>query len=171
MQKSDLQAHEYSAYYQHYIQLAPENDVFELLDNSRRRFMAFFGGLSEDKQEYRYALGKWTAKEMVQHLIDCERIFCYRALCFARADQTNLPGFDHNAYVDPSLANKRSMSDLLEEYDLQRRSTILLFKSFDTSMAMRIGNANNSPLSVRAIGFIIGGHETHHCEVFKERYL
>lgn len=171
MKITELQTHEYGAYYTNYIQLAQDYDLLKGLELSAHEFVSFFESIPVEKQEYRYAEGKWTAKEMVQHLLDTERIFAYRALSFAREDKTKLPGFEHNDYIEPSRANTRTIDDLLLEYKQLRASTLSLFKSFDKEMLSQIGNANNNPLSVRAIGFIIIGHETHHCNVFRERYL
>lgn len=167
----EIQSHEYGAYYIHYVQLAQNYSLLEGLEVSAKKFVEFFESIPGEKHEFRYAEGKWTAKEMIQHLLDTERIFAYRALRFSREDKTNLSGFEHNDYIEPSKANRRSVSDLLEEYRLLRATTISLFKSFDNEMLLQKGYANDNPLSVRAIGFIIIGHETHHCNVFRERYL
>jgi len=121
--------------------------------------------------EYRYADGKWTIKEIIQHLMDAERIFTYRALRIARKDQTPLPGFEQDDYVLPSQANKRSMEDLLNEFKAIKMATVSLYDSFSEEMLMELGTASNNPISVRAIGFIIMGHEIHHCDVIKDRYL
>ena len=127
--------------------------------------------IANDKLEYRYDKGKWTIKEVIQHLMDAERIFAYRALRIARQDQTPLPGFEQNDYVQPSQANERSLDDLINEFKAIRASTVALFNSFTDKMLLAKGTASNSPVSVRAIGFIIMGHEIHHCQVIKERYL
>ena len=103
--------------------------------------------------------------------MDAERIFAYRALRIARQDQTPLPGFEQNDYVQPSQANERSLDDLINEFKAIRASTVALFNSFTDKMLLAKGTASNSPVSVRAIGFIIMGHEIHHCQVIKERYL
>lgn len=171
MKAAEVQAHEYGDYYTNYVQLAQDYSLLDGLKESADKFVDFFGSIPSEKHEYRYAEGKWTAKEMIQHLLDTERIFAYRALSFAREDKTNLPGFEHNDYIEPSRANGRSVEDLLLEYKALRVSTMSLFKSFDKEMLSQIGNANNNALSVRAIGFIIIGHETHHCNIFRERYL
>ncbi|MDT0293186.1 DinB family protein [Mesonia ostreae] len=120
---------------------------------------------------YRYAEDKWTPKEMLLHLIDSERIFCTRALRFARKDKTLLSGYDHEDFVKESGANTRSLESLLEEYNMQRQSSILLFKSFTKDMLQRKGNANGLEVSVAALGLIISGHELHHVQILKERYL
>ena len=124
-----------------------------------------------DKFDYRYAEGKWTIKDILQHLVDAERVFAYRALCFARNDKTELPGFEEDDYVIEANANKRSIQDLLTELLIVRQSSLALFKSFNDEQLMRIGTASNNPMSVRALGFIIIGHQNHHQRVFEERYL
>ena len=120
---------------------------------------------------YKYAEDKWTIKDMLLHIIDAERVFAYRALRFARADKTNLPGFEHDDYVVVANANGRIKASLLNEYNAQRESTIQLFSNFKDEMLMQIGVASGNPMSVRALGFVTAGHETHHCNIIKERYL
>jgi uncharacterized damage-inducible protein DinB len=120
---------------------------------------------------YKYADNKWTIKDMLLHIVDAERVFAYRALRFARADNTNLPGFEHNDYVDRSNANYRSKSSLLNEYNAQRASTIQLFTNFTEEMLLQTGIASGNPMSVRALGFVIAGHEIHHCHIIKKHYL
>jgi hypothetical protein len=117
-----------------------------------------------------YAPGKWTAKDIIQHLIDAERVFSYRAMRFARNDKTQLPGFEENDYAVTANASKRNMDDLLDEYYLVRNSTIKLFKSFTDEMLMREGVIPSGNVSVLAIGFIMPGHTIHHLNVLKERY-
>src|SRR5690606_27112498 len=123
------------------------------------------------KLDYRYAQDKWTIKEILLHLIDTERVFAYRAMCIARKDLTELPGFDQDAFVVHSHANERSVESLLSEYRNVRMATVSLFDSFDLRGLEQIGVANGSDLSVRAIVFIIIGHENHHLQIIKERYL
>jgi hypothetical protein len=124
-----------------------------------------------DKFDFRYAEGKWTIKDIIQHLIDAERVFSYRAMRISRNDKTPLPGFEENDYVENTNANGRSIQDLLTELSAVRQSTLLLFKSFSEEQFGRIGVASNADVSVRAIGFIIIGHQKHHQKVFQERYL
>jgi len=124
-----------------------------------------------DKFDYRYAEGKWTIKDIIQHIIDTERIFGYRALRISRNDQTPLPGFEENDYVKNTNANSRSVQELLSEFSAVRHSTLYLFKSFSKEQLTRMGTASNHPISVRAIGFLNIGHLIHHQKVFEERYL
>lgn len=118
-----------------------------------------------------YAPGKWTMKDIVQHMIDTERIMSYRALRFARNDQTTLPGFDEDLFSTSAHAATRSLEDLLDEFAVVRQATIALFKSFDEEMLLRTGICFNKRVSVLAIGFILVGHPIHHGHVIQERYL
>ncbi len=124
-----------------------------------------------EKEEYRYAEGKWTVKEVLGHICDTERILGYRALCIARGEQKELPGFDENHYVSNGYFNKRSLYDLAHEFSIVRESNIALFKSFDENILDKKGTANKNIMSVRSILFMIAGHEKHHINVIKERYL
>jgi len=172
MKRSQLQADEYAPFYGTYIdQVSDEYSLVEELEISVHRLIKFVQDIPMDKFDYRYAEGKWTIKDILQHLIDAERIFTYRALRFARKDTTDLPGFDENDYVDATNANARNIMSLLTELSAVRHSTLLLFKSFSDEDLMRRGTANNNRISVRALGFVIIGHQNHHQRVFKERYL
>ncbi len=131
----------------------------------------FFKSLPAEKHFYRYAEGKWTPIEVLGHLIDTERILAYRAMCIARNEKQSLPGFDEANYVAATDFNKKSLRSLLLQYKAQRKSTILLFKSFSQHELSRLGLANNWPTSARAIAWIIPGHELHHLNILKERYL
>lgn len=161
----------YGDYYKNYIALVNHDDLVEALADSESKSNQFWKTISEEQGNYRYAEGKWSIKEMLQHIIDTERIFSYRALAFARGEKIALPGYDENAYADNCKAGTRSMKEMVEELELVRKSTIVLFKSFDESVLDNLGYASGSNLSVRAAGFIIVGHEIHHMNVVKERYL
>lgn len=172
MKISQLQPNEYSQFYANYVALvSDEYSILEELEISVHRLVKFVREIPMDKFDYRYAEGKWTIKDILQHLIDAERVFAYRALCFARNDKTELPGFEEDDYVIEANANKRSIQDLLTELLIVRQSSLALFKSFNDEQLMRIGTASNNPMSVRALGFIIIGHQNHHQRVFEERYL
>lgn len=121
--------------------------------------------------DFAYAEGKWTVKDIFQHLIDTERIMSYRALCFARNEKTKLPGFDENAYAQNVSTKKRSLKSLMSEFKLVHKSSIALFKSFDKKALKRSSIMFNSDMSVLAIGFVLAGHQKHHLQVIKERYL
>ncbi|MDO8368401.1 MAG: DinB family protein [Saprospiraceae bacterium] len=141
------------------------------LEDSFQKTITFLRALPEEKLLYRYQPEKWTILEMWQHVIDVERVLCYRALRYARQDVTVLHGFDEKSYAVHSKANQRSWDSILEEYSAQRSATILLFKSFDAEMAMSRGTAGRSQLTVRAVGYLVLGHEMHHLEIIGERYL
>lgn len=167
-----LQQGEYAAYYAPYIdKVGAENDLVEELEISVHRLIKFVREIPMDKFDYRYAEGKWTIKDILLHLIDAERIFSYRALRFARNDKTPLASFEENDYVVEAHAQTRSIQDLLTELAVVRQSTLSLFKSFTPEEMLRIGMASNNPMSVRALGFVIIGHQNHHQQVFQERYL
>lgn len=172
MKPSDLNPDEYSIHYKPYVdQVSSEYTLVEELEISVHRLIKFVQNIPLDKFDYRYAEGKWTIKDILQHLIDAERIFAYRALRFARNDQSKLPGFEENDYVDEANANKRSIQDLLTELAVVRQASLSLFKSFSAEELTRKGIASDNPMSVRALGFVIIGHQNHHQRVFQERYL
>lgn len=167
----DLNTNEYNSYYQTYINACGNSELVEELTANLKKSLKLFNSIPSGKQEYSYDVDKWTIKELLQHLIDSERVFTYRALRFAREDKTNIPGYEHNDYVSVSRANHRNYTDLVEEFEVVRKSSIALFKSFDDKMLLSQGVANNDTISVRALGFIIVGHYNHHIKVIKERYM
>ncbi len=158
-------------FYKPYIESVGEERLIEVLNNNQENTQKLLFDVTEDEGNFRYADGKWSLKEVVSHMIDVERIMGYRALCIARKDNTELPGFDENEYVKNSQADKRRMADLAREFAMVRRATLELFRSFDDETLVHIGNANKQPMSVLLLGFIIAGHENHHISVIKERYL
>ena len=167
----DLHSDEFNPYYDTYISKVGTQSLKEGLKESGQKTYDFLNSISEEKYNYAYADGKWTIKELVQHIIDVERVFMYRALRIARQDKTPSPSFDENDYASNSDANRRTKEDLIGEYKAVRNSTIILFNSFTDKMLLSKGIASDSPLSVRASGFITIGHEIHHCNIIKERYL
>ncbi len=162
---------EYNEYYSGYVAkgklLAAEMDLLQ----HGSGIVRLLREVPKEKHGYRYDVGKWSIKEIVGHLIDCERVFAYRALAFARGDKSSLPGFDENEYAKRSNAHHRGMEDLLEEFISVRVATHHMFESFDESMLKMVGNANGQEMSVRAIYLITYGHAMHHMAVIKERYL
>ncbi len=164
-------ATEYVPYYGKYIGKVPEGDVLRTLEDQRRDTQQLLAGLSEAKALHRYAPGKWSIKEVIGHLADTERVFGHRALRFARADETALPGFDENAWVPAGKFDARSLTDLAAELDAVRHATIALFRGLDPAALARRGTANNNGVSVRALAWIIAGHERHHVALLHERYL
>ena len=171
MNVKDIKPSEYDSFYQTYIEACGKNELLVELKNSLEDTTSFFKSIPINKIEYRYEPGKWTIKELIQHLIDSERILVYRALRFARNDKTELMGYDHDNYVPKSKANGRGYSDLIEEFKTVRQSSIHLYRSFTEDMLLASGIANNNSISVRAIGFVVVGHCNHHVEVIKKRYL
>ena len=171
MNSNQLPANEYSIFNATYIKALDDVALFEELEISLHDFIKFVQNIPMDKFDYRYAEGKWTIKDIIQHIIDAERIFCYRALRISRNDQTPLPGFEENDYVENTNANSRSIQELLTEFSAVRHSTLYLFKSFSEEQLTRMGTASSHPISVRAIGFLTIGHLKHHQKVFQERYL
>ena len=169
---TNLSRNEYPVYYTPYIDiLDKEAGLLEQLETSLELFEQILYEVKEEKFEYRYMEGKWTIKELVQHLIDVERVFVYRALRFSRKDETSLMGFDENAYVTNYAINQRNYHTLLDEFCLLRRSTILMFQDFDTTMLDLQGDVEGNKISVRALGFICAGHVLHHLKIIQERSL
>ena len=163
---------EYVPYFEQYIALVSNGkSIIENLKSSQQLFDEVLRNLSEDKHNYVYAEGKWTLKELMQHIIDTERIFGYRALCFARNDSTDLPGFDQDIFVANDNANKRDYFEMLDEMKTLRKSTIQLYESFEDIALLRIGTASGNKISVRALGYLFSGHQIHHLNIVKERYL
>jgi len=160
-----------AGYFKRYTDLVEEEDLATAFKNQSQMVTNLLSSIDEQKSTYAYAPGKWTLKEMLQHLIDAERIFSYRAVCFARKELQTLPGFDENEYAENSLANNRSWDNLVEEFWAVRRSCILLFESFTAEMLSNTGKAGNNELSAEQLGFIIVGHVNHHCKIIRERYL
>ncbi len=174
MKPTQLQKSEYAPFYQPYLDALEENiNMIDEMEISLYNTIHFIQDIPMDKFDYRYAEGKWTIKEIIQHIIDAERVFCYRALRFSRNDKTALPGYDENLFADAvnPIANQRHLKDLLMELSAVRHATIALFKSFTPEDFLKIGVASEREMSVRAIGFIIIGHQNHHMRVFKQRYL
>lgn len=158
-------------FYHKYINLVKEHDLSEAMQNHQVNLVSELKNIADEKWDYRYAEGKWSIKELVQHIIDAERIFCYRALNFARKDPHELPGFDENEFAVVSKADKRSKQDLLDELTTVQKSSIQLFVSFDEEQLNESGKANGNSIYVNGIGFIIVGHALHHLNILRERYL
>ena len=155
-----------------YIKQVKDDDLLTALRNQASAFSAFLQAIPENKTCYRYAEGKWTIKEVLQHIIDAERVFAYRALCFARREEQSLPSFDENNYAEHSEAHRREWKDMLEEFSTVRKSTIQLFSSFSTAQLEHNGTSSNGkPNYTLAMGFIVAGHVAHHEKIMRERYL
>ena len=171
MKISQVTETEFAPFYASYVAQVPDGDLVEELEISVHDLIRFVQNIPMDKYDYRYAEGKWTIKDILQHLMDSERIFAYRALRIARNDKTSLPGFDENEFANNAGGDERSIRDLLTELALVRQATIHLFKTLNEEALARIGTASGFSVSVRALGVIIIGHQKHHQKVFEERYL
>lgn len=171
MTASALPSTEFHPYFGTYLSQVGSGTLDQCLENGRLATKSFFENIPEARHNLRYAEGKWTPREILAHLIDSERMFCYRALTIARTDDANLPGFDENVFVANSKAELRTMEDLVDEYTAVRDASIHFFKNLPDETLQRTGMANEHMLSVRAAGFIICGHEQHHRRVITERYL
>lgn len=158
-------------FYHNYINLVPENDLMNSFKNQTPVVIDFIKNIPEDRIDHAYAEGKWTIREVLQHIIDAERIFSYRALRFARKDPTPLHGFDENLFAENAKAAKRNWNDLVEEFKAVRKATEWLYGSFDEEQLNAAGVSNNSSNYVLAFGYISVGHALHHMNVIKERYL
>lgn len=154
-----------------YIKHVSENDLAKAFQTHQVEFISFLNGIPAENWDYRYAEGKWSIAEVVQHVIDAERIFCYRALCIARKDKTSFPGFEEDEYAKASKADRRTKSDLIDELAVVQKSSARLFASFDEEMLEESGTSNGRSIYVRAIGNIIIGHTLHHKKMLSERYL
>ena len=162
---------EYSPYYATYISKVPDGDVLETLTRQLDEMQKVLRSIPEDRGGFRYSPEKWSIREVIGHLIDSERIFAYRALRFARGDVNPLAGFDQDEYVRASGSDRRTIADLASELEYVRRGTIAMLGSFEEAAGERRGKANNNEISVRALAWVIAGHERHHLEILKERYL
>jgi uncharacterized damage-inducible protein DinB len=171
MISNNLNSSEYHSYYKSYIDKSTSVDIVEGLLANLESVLTFLLEIPEEKYDYAYADDKWTVKDVLLHVIDTERIFCYRALRIVRGDKTPLAGFEQDDYVVTANALNRTFSSLVEEYKSVRQATITLFKNLENESLLQIGEASGSPVSVRALGYIITGHENHHIQVLKERYL
>jgi len=167
-----LQKSEYPVFYTPYIEILDGvSSLMQHLEASLELFEQVLYEVDEEKYEFRYQEGKWTLKEVVQHLIDAERVFVYRSLRFSRKDATPLMGYEENSYVSNYEINKREFNTLLDEFCLLRRSTILMFQDFDEEILDLEGTADGNSISIRALGFICSGHVLHHLKIIQERYL
>lgn len=163
-------ADEYAPFYASYIAGVPEGDILDLLARQAEETQALLSPLAPERASYRYAPDKWSVTEVAGHLCDAERIFSYRALRFARGDETPLPGFDEAAYVPQAGFERRGLPDVLAELRALRQSTLCLFRGLDDAAGLRRGVANGNPMSTRAAAYVIAGHERHHVGVLRTRY-
>jgi hypothetical protein len=164
-------ASEYAPYYGRYIALVNADNILAALSEQARETRALFSGWMDADGDYRYAPEKWSVKEVLGHVIDTERVYAYRALRIARNDRTPLPGFDQDDYVRNGGFSEQRLARLIEEFAWVRRSSLMLFRQFSPEVWMRVGIADQKEISVRAIAYIIAGHELHHRQILKEKYL
>ncbi len=162
---------DYIPYYDNYISKIEGNDAIKVFEEQLNNTFKLINSIPESKGKFSYAEGKWSIKEVIGHIIDTERVFAYRALCIARGEKKSLPGFEQDDYIQTAGFNYRKISDLANEYKKVREANILLFKSFDENALNRRGLANNNEITVNAILFIIAGHENHHLDIMKAKYL
>jgi hypothetical protein len=162
---------DYPAFYETYVKLVQETDLNSTLLASVHEIEHFLLALDAGKADYAYDIGKWTVKQVLQHAIDAERVFAYRALCFARNEQQSLPGFDENEYADHAEVNHRALEELRDEFLTLRQTSVQMFQSFTDEMLRRKGTANKNSISVLSLGYVIVGHWRHHERILRERYL
>lgn len=161
----------YGPHFEQYVQLAKSENLRATLKENTEEMLELLASIPEEKLDYAYAEDKWTIKQVVQHVIDAERIFAYRALRIARLDTTPLPGFDENLYAANAIVSTRSWEDLLKELRQVRKSNLRMIKSFSAEQLNAQGTASNNPITAVAICFIMAGHVKHHLNILKERYL
>ena len=164
-------ASEHAPYYGRYVSLVSGNDILAALEEQPRETMAVLSGLTEEQGDYRYAPDKWSIKEVMGHVIDTERIFAYRALRIARNDPKPMAGFEQDDYVRYGGFGGCRLADLMDEFACVRRASLFLFQKLPPEAWMRRGIANQNEISVRAIGYVIAGHELHHRKILKDKYL
>jgi len=162
---------EYDPYYEKYLSLIQGNDILAALDEQRRQMVLLLSGRTEADGDLRYAPEKWSLKEVLGHINDTERIISYRALRISRGDATPIEGFEQDDYVRNGPFGRRSLADLIEDYIAVRRATVSLFRNLDEAAWTRRGVANKNEVTVRALAYIIAGHELHHRRIIEEKYL
>ena len=163
-------ADEHAPYYAKYISLVPDGNLIDILSAQRDETLRMLRGVDDERGLYAYSPGKWSIKETIGHVSDAERIFAYRALRFARGDATPLASFDENAYTPAGRFNERHIDDLIDEFQAIRAATVHLFRQFNEDDLAKRGTASGNAVSVRALGYIIAGHERHHANLLRERY-
>jgi hypothetical protein len=165
------EANEYAPFYEKYVTLVPDGNIIEILEQQGEKTLALFGTLSEEKGNFRYAPDKWSIKQLVGHVADTERIFAYRALRFARNDQHPLEGFEQDGYIANADFDSCRLSDLATEFGYVRKSSIYLLRHLSDEAWRRRGVASDNEVSVRALAYMLAGHELHHLNVLSERYF
>jgi hypothetical protein len=158
-------------FFKRYINIVKEDDAVEALENNTKSFMKLLKHIPRKKVNYAYAEGKWTIKQLLQHVIDTERVFAYRALRFSKNEGVDLSGFDENVWGDNTPVDQRKWKDMINEFKHVRKGNIAMFKSFTNEQWLLSGTANNNSINVTALGFMCAGHVQHHITILKERYL
>ncbi|THD67954.1 DinB family protein [Robertkochia marina] len=171
MNIKELQSNEYGKFYEGYIKVLGDVDLMSEFKARTDAFNSLFERLNEKDLHYSYAQGKWTIAELILHIIDAERVFQYRALRIGRGDTTDLPGYDQDIFVPNCNASERTLSSLQIEFGQVRSAGISLFENFPQEALLRLGTASGEKVSVRALGFMICGHQKHHENILRERYL
>ncbi|WP_136480821.1 DinB family protein [Cognatitamlana onchidii] len=172
MIKAELNPNEYDVFYSTYIdKLHEESVLLELYERGMTQVVEFFKSIPKEKIAYKYEVGKWSVKEVFQHIIDTERVFMHRCFRISRHDSAPLAGFNQNDYIQPAQVHKKTLNALIEEYRAVRNNSIVFLKSVSKEDLTHIGNANGSAMSGRAAAFAVIGHERHHIQILKERYL
>jgi len=161
---------EYGEYYHKYVKGLDDSPLNDHLQKQKTTLLQMFEKLSEEQAAFRYAEGKWSVKQVIGHMIDTEQIFCYRAISFARGENQSLPGYDQDAYVENARFDELSVERLIRRYSATRELTLSLIDSMNEAELTKKGLANNNPVTVRAIFWIIAGHENHHIRFFREKY-
>lgn len=161
---------DFPSYFGGYIAKVDTNSISEAIDKHSSALNEYYTHLPEAKADHAYAPGKWTVKEVLQHVIDAERVFSYRVMCIARKEKTSLPSFDENTYAEYSQASTRSLKDLKEEFSAVRKSTDLLLRSLSEEQLEEMGTSNTKQVTAKAIAYVIFGHLLHHKEILEERY-
>ena len=165
------EANEYAEYYGNYIKLVPAGDILDVMQSETSKALDVYKSISEEQSLKRYAPDKWSIKDLLRHVVDTERVFSYRALRFARADETPVEGFEQDDYVASANADAIPFADLVSEFEHLRAANLILFRTLPAEAWTRSGKASGNPVSVRALVHILAGHEMHHRNVLKERYL
>ncbi|WP_274363692.1 DinB family protein [Paenibacillus thermotolerans] len=161
---------EYQSYFATYVNLVPDGEIGDILAGQREEVVSLFRSIAEERGDYRYQPDKWSIKQVLGHMMDTERVMAYRLMCVARGETVSLPGFDENVYMSGAGFERRTLQSLIEEYSAVRGATLALVANVPEEGWTRLGNANNSVVSARALAYIIAGHERHHMGVLKERY-
>lgn len=162
---------EYAAYYEKYVSLVPEGEVTATLERQGAETLALLRGLTEERGAHRYGAGKWSVKQVVGHVVDTERIFAYRALAIARGERQPLPGMDQDEYMAGADFDARTLASLTDEFEAVRRGNVLMLRGLGAEAWARRGTASDNEVTVRALAHIMAGHETHHINILRERYL